>query len=293
MRSSCAVAVAALAWMLVPAARADITVSTDRVVVDTGRARAVVDRAPFRIAFQTGHRRTVLRETARPPRARRIPPTFDPEPFALERAPDHAVYEPLTFEVGREERAQWFGSYWAGDLLFARHRGTMHAARRVETARAEGAGVRLIVATTDPARDLVVRIRPDRSATSLRLTATPTSARGVIAMGDSFATGGDEAFRGFGGRHWGIDQRGHKLYGWIEQENVGGPATLGATALLPGFVEQGTGRTLASLGSPDLAGDFSGGPAHYLFPGGPAALTRCSTSLSRRARTPFCSTALS
>jgi sulfoquinovosidase len=262
-------AAAVLAGMLAPAARADVTVSTDRVVVDTGRARAVVDRSPFRIAFQTGHGRTVLREVAGRPHARRIPPTDDPEPFALEHASDHAVYGPLTFEVGRERRAQWFGSYWAGDLLFDRHRGTMQAARRVTAARAEGAGVRLLVATTDPARDLVVRIRPDRSATSLRLTATATSARGVIAMGDSFATGRDEAFRGFGGRHWGVDQRGHKLYGWIEQENVGGPATLGATALLPGFVEQGAGRTLASLGNPDLAGDFPGGPAHYQFPCGP------------------------
>jgi alpha-glucosidase len=269
MRSSCAMVAALLVLMLAPAAGADVTVSTDRVVVDTRGARAIVDRSPFRIAFQTGHGRTVLREVANRPRPRRIPPTDDPEPFGLERAPDHAVYGPLTFEVGRAERAQWFGSYWAGNLLFDRHRGTMQAARRVEAVRADGAGVRLVVATTDPARDLVVRIRPDRGATTLRLTATPTSARGVIAMGDSFATGSDEAFRGFGGRHWGVDQRGHKLYGWIEQENVGGPATLGATTLLPGFVEQGAGRTLASLGNPDLAGNFPGGPSHYLFPGGP------------------------
>src|SRR4051794_36249285 len=102
MRSGCAMAAAVLAGMLAPAARADVTVSTDRVVVDTGRARAVIDRSPFRIAFQSGHGRTVLREVAGRPHARRIPPTDDPEPFALDHAPDHPVYGPLTFVVGRE-----------------------------------------------------------------------------------------------------------------------------------------------------------------------------------------------
>jgi alpha-glucosidase (family GH31 glycosyl hydrolase) len=90
-------------------------------------------------------------------------------------------------------------------------------------------------------------------------------------MGDSFASGRDEAFHGLGGRHWGVNQRGHTLYGWIEQENIGGPATLASTALLPGFVEQGTGRSLAALGQPDLTGALPGGPEHYMFPGGPGA----------------------
>jgi hypothetical protein len=168
----------------------------------------------------------------------------------------------------------------------------VHAARAVVSARAEGAGARLVVATTDPRRRLIVRILPDRGA-ALRVIARPSSARGVIAMGDSFATGGDEAFRGFGGRHWGVDQRGKKLYGWIEQENVGGPATLAASALLPGFVEEGTGRTLASLGNPDLTGDLSGGPRHYSSPAGRAARTRCSTNSCPRARTRSCSRATS
>jgi hypothetical protein len=262
------VAAALAALGVAPAASAAVTVSPAQVVVDTGHGRAVIDRAPFKIAFQTARGKTVLREVNAPGKATRIPPTEDPEPFALQRQPDHAVYAPLTFEVGREERAQWTGSYRAGNRLYDRHRGTMESATAVRSANKRGKGVRLDVKTTDKQRDLVVDVTPDRGGT-IRVTARPTGASGVIAMGDSFASGRDEAFHGLGGRHWGVNQRGHTLYGWIEQENIGGPATLASASLLPGFVEQGTVRTLASLGQSDLTNDIPGGPDHYMFPGGP------------------------
>lgn len=261
-----AAALAALG--VAPAASAAVTVSPAQVVVDTGHGRAVIDRAPFNIAFQTAGGKTVLGEVSTRTHATHIALTEDPEPFALQRQPDHAVYAPLTFEVGREERAQWTGSYWAGNLLYDRHRGTMESATAVRSAQKRGNGVRLGVKTTDTRRDLIVDVTPDRGGT-IRVTARPTEASGVIAMGDSFASGRDEAFHGLGGRHWGVNQRGHTLYGWVEQENIGGPATLGSTALLPGFVEQGAGRSLASLGPSDLTNNLPGGPDHYMFPGGP------------------------
>jgi alpha-D-xyloside xylohydrolase len=40
-------------------------------------------------------------------------------------------------------------------------------------------------------------------------------------MADSFATPAGEAFRGFGGRHNDLDQRGQDFYNWLQQENFG------------------------------------------------------------------------
>jgi alpha-glucosidase (family GH31 glycosyl hydrolase) len=260
----------ALGLALAPPAGATVRETPRVVIVHMGDARAVVTREPFRIAFQTASGRTVLRQLARRGRPVRVPPTEDPEPFSLERKPDRAVYAPLAFEVGRERREQWNASFWAGNLLFARHQGIVHFARRLLSVRRDGGGARLVVATTDRSRRLVVRILPDRGA-AVRVLVRPTSSRGIVAFADSFASGRDEAFHGFGGRHWGVDQRGHKLYGWIEQENIGGPATLNARGLAAAFVEQGTDFTFAQLGAPDLNGPLTGGDRHYMFPGGPGA----------------------
>ncbi|HSD81535.1 MAG TPA: TIM-barrel domain-containing protein, partial [Solirubrobacteraceae bacterium] len=257
---------------LAPApAHAAAALARDPIVVYDGGARAVVQRVPFRQAFTTPGGRTVLREVrgGRRPRAVALPPTRDPEPFALEDEPDHAVYAPLTFEVGREALDQWTGSYWTGNLLQATRAGTVHRATRVLRATRAGAGVRLVLATTDGRRRLVVRIGPDRGA-ALRVRARPVPARGVMAMADSFATAPGEAFHGFGGRHRGVDQRGRKLYGWVEQENLGGPTIARSQALLPAFALQGTGRTLAQIGVAGLTlAAAPGGARHYLFPGGP------------------------
>ena len=206
------------------AAPASVRITRERVVLETAHARAVVRRAPFRLAVGTPGGRTVLREVpaGRGARPIALPVTDDPEPFAREDHPDHAVYAPLTFEVGRERIEQWQGSFWSGNLLRARRSGTVHRATRVLRAAPDGRGVRLVLATTDGRRRLVVRLGPDRGH-ALRVRARPVPARGVMTMADSFATAPGEAFHGFGGRHWGVDQRGRKLYGWTDQENFGGP----------------------------------------------------------------------
>lgn len=219
-------AVAAVAVAVAPpaAAPASVRVTRDRVVLTTAHARAVVQRSPFRLAVGVPDGRTVLREVP-PGRGAgpvALPVTDDPEPFAREDHPDHAVYAPLTFEVGRERIEQWQGSFWSGNLLRARRSGTVHRATRVVRATPAGRGVRLVLATTDGGRRLVVRLGPDRGR-ALRVRVRPVPARGVMTMADSFATGPGEAFHGFGGRHWGVDQRGRKLYGWTDQENFGGP----------------------------------------------------------------------
>lgn len=261
-----AFAAAAVVCLTAAPAGAAVTVTRARVVVTAGGARAVVQRSPYRLSI--GPLREVANRRIAP---RALPPTQDPEPFALEREADHAVYAPLTFEVGSEQRAQWTGVYWAGNMLFSRRSGTTYAARRVIRAQPlfGGTGVRLVLSTNDPSgRRLAVVIGPD--VHGLRVQVVPSSRRGVISMADSFGAGRDEAFRGFGGRHWGLDQRGHKLYGWVEQEGFGGPSTLAQTALLPSLVGLGTPFTFDQLGVPEIdTSRLPGGRRHYLFPGGP------------------------
>lgn len=266
------VAVAATAAGFAPATEAAVRVDSERIVVSDREGSVVVDRSPFRLSVRDRSGRTVLRSGGRAPaRAVRLPETRDPEPLALELEKDNAVYAPLTFEVGRERRAQWNGSFFPGNMLFARRSGTVHTARTVRAVRKTGEGVRLVLSTTDRTRSLILRIAPDATA-GLRITAEPTKTAGVMAMASSFGTARGEGFHGFGGRHWGTNQRGRKLYGWVEQENVGGN-TLNATAALPAVIEDGTDFTADQLGLPKDLGPskLPGGAAHYLVPGGPNA----------------------
>jgi alpha-D-xyloside xylohydrolase len=261
-----------LVLALAPPAAAGVRIERDRVTVSGAAGRVVVDRAPLRLRVRDAAGRTVLRQAPAGRAApRRLPPTRDPEPLALEQEPDRAAYAPLSFEVGRERRSQWNGSFFPGNLLFSRRSGTVHAATRVLSARRAGGGARMLVSTTDRRRKLVVHVTP--VAGGFRVRVRPTRARRVITMADSFVAGRGEGFHGFGGRHQGTDQRGHKLYGWVEQENTGGAATLSNTELLPGIVEDGTDFTLEELGTPaPLTPDLlPGGLEHYLVPGGPNA----------------------
>ena len=155
-------AVAAAALACVPATAAAATViGPDRVVVSTSAGRAVIDPDPFRLTFQDRSGRTLLREVPnRLPEGRPLPLTRDPEPFALEREPDHASYSPLGVEFGRERRAQWNAGFWTGDMLFSRRYGSAHFAHRVLNAIPIRGGVRLEVSTSSRRR-LLVRVVAD------------------------------------------------------------------------------------------------------------------------------------
>jgi alpha-glucosidase (family GH31 glycosyl hydrolase) len=270
LRSTVTVALVLLVALAAPA-HAAVEIGPDRVTVSTTGARAVIERAPLRIAFDRGSGSPVLQQL---PNERiepqDLPRTQDPEPYSLEREPDNAAYAPLTFEVGAEERAQWTGVYWAGDMLFSRRQGTVYAARDVLSATPNGEGVDLVVSTNDPSgRLLLVNVAPD-TGPSIRVQVRPSTSDGVISMADSFASSEAEAFRGFGGRHAGLNHAGRKLYGWVEQENFGGPATLAQVGQLPALTEAGTPYTFEELGVPPIDVDaLPGGRRHYLFPGGP------------------------
>jgi alpha-glucosidase len=210
--------------VLLAAAPADASTRVDakRVVVSTRAWSAVATRHPFRLSIRARSGRQVLAEvpnTGQSPLV--VPPTLNPIPLGNDTQTRPTLYAPLAFTVGAARDFQYPGTQWEGDELAGTEAGTMFSARDVVDAHRAGHGVRLTIGTSDPTgRRLEVTIAPGPGGT-VAVHAAPTPRAGVATIGDSFATGQGEAFRGFGGRHNSIDQRGSDFYNWIEQENTG------------------------------------------------------------------------
>ena len=149
-----------------------------------------------------------------------VPPTLEPEPFAADYLDRPALYAPLTFMVGASRTVQPCpGNVCGGNQGLGAEGGVEYAAREVVAAAPEGDGVRLTLSTSDPSgRRLEVTITPG-PGDAMRLRAVPRPSAGVVVMSDAFGATQSEAFRGFGGRHNAIDQRGEAFYNWPEQEN--------------------------------------------------------------------------
>jgi alpha-glucosidase len=208
--------------MAVPASAAAPAIGPQQIVVNGRGAGAVIDRSPFRIAFTGAGSRTVL---AQLPDSGQAPlplaPTPQPIPLGNDTQTRPALYAPFQFTVGAARDFQYPGSQWNGNELAGTEAGVVYSARAVIDARALGDGVELTLSTSDPTgRRLRVTVAPGPAGT-MRVTAAPTPDAGVATVGDSFATAPGEAFRGFGGRHNSLDQRGGDFYNWIEQENSG------------------------------------------------------------------------
>jgi sulfoquinovosidase len=213
-------------------ARGAVSEDAQHVVVSTpGGARAVVDRSPFRLSVLDASGRTVLAEQPRSQDVLPVPPVTQSE-FGTIGPPPPALYGPLSFLVGTASSMQTPGGQWEGTLQSVSQAGVEYAARDVVDVQRAGDGVRLTVSTTDPTgRQLAVRIAPVPGQEALRVSAAPTPADGVAAVGDSFASPASEAFRGFGGRHNALDQRGTEFYNWTQQENVSSGSAEGLTAV--------------------------------------------------------------
>ena len=215
-RAAGLIALAALAGATLPrSAAAEVRIGDARVTVSTtAGARAVIDRSPLRIRFQKANGATVLAQlpgddagaVARPPLPRSQFGVAGPAPPTL--------YAPFGFTVGGRQVGQFPSGFWQGNLTSVTVEGTVYGAREVLSAKRSGAGVQLALSTSDPSgRRLVARVAPGPDGT-LRVTARPQDPDGVATMLDSFSTPPEEAFRGFGGRHNALDQRGNEFYNW-------------------------------------------------------------------------------
>ena len=200
------------------------------IVVNAGDASAIVTRNPVRISFRDARGRVVLAQLPnRLPAALVEPPTIDPEPGGLDLLPEATLYSSFTFTVGRERIEQNPGpGPFVGDLVQAQRSGIQYSARSVVRARRSARGARLELSTNDPSgRRLIVTLSP-QGRRSIRVSVRPSRPEGVSAVADSFASGRDEAFHGFGGRHNSLDQRGYALESFLNQTNLPAPAPAGA-----------------------------------------------------------------
>ena len=220
---------------------------TQAIVTAKGGARAVIERAPLRISFQDAAHRTVLAQLPGDGSASAIRPPVARNQFGSPGPAPPTLYAPFGFTVGSRSVSQVPTYIWQGNLQSVTVSGTVYGADDVVSAVRRGAGAELIVSTSDPSgRRLVVTVTPYRGGT-LRVAARPEDPSGVATMLDSFASPANEAFRGFGGRHNAIDQRGKEFYNYLQQENFSSGTADGLTQVTPGF-----------------------GP-EYLFPNGEAA----------------------
>ncbi|MEX2194269.1 MAG: TIM-barrel domain-containing protein [Thermoleophilaceae bacterium] len=240
------IAVAALAALLAlgapQAAGAAVEIGPEHIVVtDDEGARAVVQRAPFKLSFVDASGGTVLEHVdgALPGAEANV----DESVFPV--VPENAHYAPLSFQLGVEKATQHPGGLWTGNMLVGVRAGVVHAATEVVDARAAGDRVELEVATTSPAHVLTVTVAPDEGS-AFRVRADLPYTEVVAAFQESFRSEEGEAFHGFGGRHNSIDQRGEDFYNWVEEEAFGA----GPLQPLVDFI-------------PGAGGD------RYLFPNGP------------------------
>jgi len=199
-------------------------------------ARVVVTRNPYRLQIKQGDGADALFEVSgRAPRRLVLPAIEDPIGTGLDNPATPTLYAPLSFLVGSETLQQYPGGLFGGNLMRGTRSGVIYRAQRVLHVTRWRGGVRLVISTTDPSgRRLLVTVRPIASravasgaiasravasrAISVSVTARP--ARGVVEVGDSFRSGPDEGFFGFGGRHNSVDQRGQVLSSFVSEENL-------------------------------------------------------------------------
>jgi len=180
----------------------------------------------------------------------------DPFPLGSEPSvPTPTRYAPIVVTVGTQVRTEYPGGPWEANTLTGTAAGIRYAATKVTDARADGDAAVLTLATDDPTgRTVAGRLEPAADG-GVRLTLKAEPATLVTSIATSFTSPADERFRGFGGRHNAVDQRGSLLLGWVQQQNAGAGYGQVAAENMPG----------------------SGGKT-YLFPNGPTAAYAVSPS---------------
>jgi alpha-D-xyloside xylohydrolase len=230
MRHAAACAFTLVALFAAPATAA-VEERPDRILVTTDAGTsAVITRSPFTITFFDKRGRTVLRGLTE--RAGDLLPAA-PVPhqqFGTQSPASPTLYAPLSFLSGSQSIEQFPAQQWQGNLRSVTEEGVHYAATDVVDVGGEGDTATLELATTDPSgRRLALTIRPLGRRGALRVSVRPTPADGVGAMATAFVTPAGEAFRGFGGRHNSLDQRGGEFYDWLQQENLSSGSADGLT----------------------------------------------------------------
>ena len=230
------------------ASRSVIPADPDTITVDGGTTLLVVTREPFHLSFRDASGTPMLESAGSAtiePRAV-VQPT-EPAPLGGELPKGPTLYAPLAFVVGTQHLAQIPGGPWEANILAGTAAGVAFHATRVEDVQAVAGSVELTVATNDPSgRTLKLAIAPAGNG-GVRVSVRPQPADGVTLMSDAFGALPTDAFRGFGGRHHALDQRGHDFTGWVQQQNTGA-----------GYFQP-------------LADVLPGGGENYLFPNGASA----------------------
>jgi alpha-glucosidase (family GH31 glycosyl hydrolase) len=207
-----------------------------QIVVTAPGARAVIDTDPFQLVFEQPDGRPVLAEATRAsPLPQVEPPTADPVAPGYDNPDTTTLYAPLAFTVGHETIRQYDGLVWGGNLMSGARSGIQYYARSVVSSHPVAGGVALVLATNDPTgRTLQVTVTTLNSG-AIQVRAQADPATGVSEIGDSFSSGADEGFFGFGGRHNGLDQRGQVLSSFVAEENISGLSQAGAPSTLQLF----------------------------------------------------------
>jgi alpha-glucosidase len=189
-------------------------------VVTGEGVKAVVQRKPFRLEIQDARGRPVLAQVENTGQAPVVTPAHpEAQPLGVDNVDGPTLYAPFTFTVGDRDNVQYPLTPWVGNQLAGYEAGVRYSARDVETAAPDRAGVTMVVTTSDPAGwRLVVTVAPGPAGT-MRVTASAGNPN-AVTIADSFTSAPGEAFRGFGGRHNALDQRGNDFYNWVEQQNT-------------------------------------------------------------------------
>ena len=225
-------AVAAPASTAPPAAQpqAGPVVDDEQVVVPGDGVRAVVTRAPFGLQILDDTGRTVL---ATVPGSDGSGPGagVEPDPGGGENLPDGARYAPLVAEFGGGVAPQFPAGPYVGNLLLGASAGLQLTSTDVTDVTVDGDAVELTVATDGgTGRTFTVRIAPDLTGTM----ALDVVSAGASAVAVSFASGPDESFHGFGGRHNSTDQRGQNLVQHVNEQNQSAGPLQPVVTPLPG-----------------------------------------------------------
>ena len=186
-------------------------------VVTFDGAAVRVHEEPFRLEFEDESGAVVLSQVD-VAESIPLPTMLDPEPWGADKEPETTLYAPFVFTVGETWRRQ-LTAFFSGNLHSVGLFGALHGATRLISIDRTPEGADLEVATTSPEHRLVVELRTD-GPSAIRVRARVDPPAGVVTLGDSFRSDGNEGFHGFGGRHNAVNQRGVSLYSFAEQENL-------------------------------------------------------------------------